>query len=305
MRPPLGWTLAAAAIGLAACGAATGGGAAASAPAGSAVNFQASGLEHLAQGHYEGWVISGNQKLSFGTFNVDTAGRPVSLSGGAIKGFRTKARVSSADAFAVTVEPDGKSGDQPSPSVILLGKTTGGKADLSFQAIEVSSLAGGYILAAPTGAAGTPQTAGVWFLDLKAGKPVAGLRLPAAPAGWKYEGWIVFSGQPLSTGRFSKPDGADESARYSSTQNPAPPFPGEDFLQNLPAGLTPPLNLAQGSTKVVLTIEPDVNGSDPTGDGPFFLKPLSATIAAGAKDHTFFNLTLSTAGLPTGSASLG
>ncbi len=271
---------------------------------GTAVRFQASNLEPLAKGHFEGWVISGDSKVSFGSFNVNEQKQLVDLSGKPVNSFRTKTPVSRADAFAITIEPDNKVGDQPSPTVILFGKAASGRADLSFQAIDFEALSGGYMLAVPT-ADGYPQTTGVWFVDPRSGSPAAGLRLPDAPTGWKYEGWVVYQDHPISTGRFAKANGPDEFSGFSGTQHPAPPFPGEDLIQNLPFGLKSPLALNNGSTKVVVTIEPDQNGIDPTGPGPFQLKPLLATVAAGAADHIYFQLALSKATLPAGSANLG
>lgn len=95
---------------------------------------------------------------------------------------------------------------------------------------------------------------------------MASLNLPDAPAGWKYEGWGVHAGiHPISTGKFTKANGSDEFNGYSSTRSPAPPFPGEDFIQNLPFGFKGPLALDDGKSLVVVIIEPDVNGVDPTG----------------------------------------
>ena len=62
------------------------------------------------------------------------------------------------------------------------------------------------------------------------------------PAGWKYEGWAVINGIPVSTGTFTNISDFDEADPYSSTM-PGPPFPGEDFLINAPAGLTFPTDI--------------------------------------------------------------
>jgi len=64
--------------------------------------------------------------------------------------------------------------------------------------------------------------------------------------------------------------------------NPGPPFPGEDFLTGLPAGIVSPVNLADGGSMVVITVEPDLGRQDPTGAGPISIKPLAAAVPQGA-----------------------
>jgi hypothetical protein len=134
-------------------------------------------------------------------------------------------------------------------------------------------------------------------LDLTSGSPAVGLTLPALPAGWRYEGWAVAGGTPLTTGRFTAAMGADEAAPFSGTMD-APPFPGEDFLRNAPAGLTFPTDLSGGM--VVISIEPDPDDTP----GPFTLKPLRAAVAASAADHQTYNLENHAATFPTGTATI-
>lgn len=115
--------------------------------------------------------------------------------------------------------------------------------------------------------------------------------------GWRYKGWVVSpvisdagasvgtftppawnyqltgdipgaEGGLISTGKFSKITQADESNPYSGAYPlRVPPFPGEDFLDNLPNGAAGPLNLMptdNGNTGTVfITLEPD-NFSDTT-----------------------------------------
>jgi hypothetical protein len=74
-------------------------------------------------------------------------------------------------------------------------------------------------------------------------------------------------------------------------------FPGEDFLENAPAGLTFPTDLAGGVA--VISIEPDPDNST----DPFTLKPLVGNIPADAVDHTLYQMGNNAAGFPTGTAS--
>ncbi len=66
----------------------------------------------------------------------------------------------------------------------------------------------------------------------------------------------------ISTGSFKNIEAADNGNPYSAGPR-VPPFPGEDFLQNLPNGAAGPLNLVpntpwvDGNGVVFITLEPD------------------------------------------------
>ena len=264
------------------------------------VALSLNGLEPLAAGHYEGWAVTGDVKLSTGKFAIAADGSLVGLDGAPIDVFSTDGDAAAADTFVLTIEPDGDVDDQPSGIIVLVGPLTAGVAALSFP-VDLGGVLGGYILATPTDDDDTNDVAGLWFLDPSG--PSAALDVPALPAGWVYEGWGVTQGTPLSTGRFSTPDGPDAAAPYSGP-NDGPPFPGEDFLTNLPASITAPVNLADGSSLVVLSVEPDMSGVDPTGDGPFSIKPLVASVPSGLADHTLTALGANFGSVPTGAASI-
>ena len=257
----------------------------------SSVRLTVKNLPALKGATYELWVIEGKQKLSGGKFNVAANGKVAGRLSSSID-------PAGADMLAVTIEPKGDRNKVPSGTVILAGKPSSTGARLSFP-INLSRIAGTYLLATPTDDDDSNETAGIWFLT-PAMK--ASLNVPTAPAGWAWEGWGVTQETPLTSGRFSKPTGADRSAPFSGPKG-GPPFPGEDFVQRLPGGVSAPVDLADGSSMVVLTLEPDLRGKDPTGPGPFSIKPLVAKVAAGAKDHQSFRLQRDLSGLPSGSAS--
>jgi hypothetical protein len=234
-------------------------------------------LPRLSGALYEGWVVKGDRKLSAGTFNVRE--RPH----GQLVLLRAPIDPARADMIVVTIEPVPDADPGPSAVAILAGKPHRHLAVLRFP-IDLRGVAGSFILATPTDDNPANETAGVWFLDPTAG-PGPSLSLPQPPAGWVFEGWGVTQGTPLTTGRFTSVSGPD-LARPFSGPNPGPPFPGEDFLRGLPAGVVPPVNLADGSSMIVLTVEPDIGGQDPTGPGPFSIKPLVAAVPAGASPGT-------------------
>ena len=146
-----------------------------------------------------------------------------------------------------------------------------------------SSSGGDYILATPTNGPDTDENSGLWFLDLSSGAPDVGLDLPVLPAGWKYEGWAVISGQPVTSGTFTAVDMEDEFDGFSGIES-GPPFPGEDYLENAPANITFPTDLAGGTA--VISIEPDPDNSP----APFVLKPLVGAIPVDATDHMTYTL---------------
>jgi hypothetical protein len=260
---------------------------------GSATNLRlaVTNLPALTGASYELWVIEGKKKLSAGKFNV--------RANGSITGRLSSPRdPAGADMLAVTIEPRGDRDRVPSGIVILAGKPGASGGRLAFP-VNLSRIGGTYLLATPTDDDASNETAGIWFLTpgMK-----ASLRLPAAPAGWAWEGWGVTQKTPLSTGRFATVSGADRSAPYSGPKA-GPPVPGEDFLRRLPDGVSAPVDLADGSSMVVLTLEPNLRGADPTGPAPFSIKPLVGTVPEDARDHRSLRLRRDLSGLPSGRAS--
>ncbi len=253
--------------------------------------------------HYEGWAILGGQPTSTGKFNLNASGAIIDLNGNAIANgtFQTGLALDTATAIVITIEPAGNT--SPSMTHFLGGSLANGAASLTVGdptalGNNFATAAGKYVLAAPTGTASTPQKSGVWFIDLAGGSPAVGLSLPTLPAGWKYEGWAIVGGIPLTTGKFTNPAAPDTGDPYSGS-NPGPPFPGEDFLMSAPGGLTFPIDLS--GKMVAITIEPDPDDSP----GPFVaLKPLSAAVSTTAADHVTYTMTNDASAFPTGNAAV-
>jgi len=107
----------------------------------------------------------------------------------------------------------------------------------------------------------------------------------------------VIGGTPVSTGTFTSVSGNDDGAAYSGTMG-GPSYPGEDFIQNAPAGLSFPTDLS--GTTIVISIEPSPDNSA----APFLLKPLVAQVDAAATDHTPYTMNNNAAATnPTGTAT--
>ncbi|WP_309686847.1 hypothetical protein [Armatimonas sp.] len=262
------------------------------------------GLPTLANGyHYENWVLVGGKALPAGKFNINASGQIVNLDGTVVSNgeFATGKELTGATSIVVTIEPTGDTDTSPAKTHIVAGDVSGNAASLTIghpMALgnSFATAAGSFIVATPTDGDGTNENSGVWFLKIDSG-PKQGLTLPTLPEGWKYEGWTVIGGKPVSTGRFRSLNTADESALFSGT-SAGPAFPGEDFLRNAPAGLTFPTDVRGG--KAVISIEPDSDDSPL----PFELKPLVGDIPAAAIDHTNLPLGNNASVFPSASAQL-
>ena len=235
-----------------------------------------SGLEALGSDFvYEGWIIIDGSPVSTGTFsNVDFP-----------KTFTVDAaQLASATKFVLSIEPAVDADPAPATTKILVGDFSGNSANVNSNLVaDFSSATGTYILATPTDMDDTNEASGVWFLDNTSGTAVTGLDLPALADGWKYEGWAVINGTPVSTGTFTDAALADDNATTSPFKGDTgngPGYPGEDYLQNAPTGMMFPTDL-KGAT-IVVSVEPSPDNSAT----PFTLKPLAHVVPADAMNHT-------------------
>jgi len=240
---------------------------------------QLSNLPTLNDGfQYEGWIIVDGAAISTGTFDA-TGNVTTSID---------RTQLEDATRYVLTIEPDPDPSANPSSTHILAGDFNGNVAALTIGhsaalGSDFTDATGKYILATPTNGADTDENSGVWWLDNSNPPAVAGLTLPDLADGWKYEGWAVIDGTPVSTGTFTDINAADEADEFSG-DTPGPAYPGEDFLVNAPDGLTFPTDLSEAN--VVISIEPDPDDSAL----PFFLKPLAHQVPANAEDHMVFDM---------------
>jgi hypothetical protein len=253
------------------------------------------GLENIGGAAvYEGWIIVNGNPVSTGTFTVNSAGQ-LSRSNFTVN----STNLNNASAFVLTLEPVPDPSPMPSDHKLLAGLFSGNTATLTVGnqdalGTNFSAASGNYLLATPTDGMGNNELSGVWFLN-PGTPPSQGLQLPMLPSGWEYEGWAVINGIKVSTGKFTDPSMPDRSDIYSGPLA-GPPFPGEDFLQNAPAGLVFPTNLQ--NAMIVITIEPVPDNSP----DPFFVKPLSATVPSDAMEGTPYSLMNNSGMNPSGTA---
>lgn len=252
------------------------------------------GLEDLGSGWaYEGWLIVDGAPISTGVFTIDGAGAP-SATTFTVEG----SNVSVASAFVLTVEPTPDSDPAPSSIHVLAGDFADGVAQLSAGhsaalGDDFAGATGSYILAAPSGGSSAAYANGIWWLDPAAG-PGPTLDLPALPAGWVYEGWVVGADGPISTGRFGTSSGADsDGAGATAGTEPAPPFPGQDFVN-------PPTVLTDGYAAVI-SIEPEPDNST----APYAFKPLVDMTIEDVGAGSLQAMDNNAGAFPTGMASMG
>lgn len=263
-------------------------------PETAALTLNLNGLENLGADYlYEGWVIVDGSPVSTGTFAVDDNG------GLSQTQFTMDSQMlATATKFVLSIEPNPDPSPSPADTKLFVGDFNGNTATLGTGTVAPSFdvVLGKFIIAAPTGTgADEEKYSGVWFLDNSSGSQIAGLELPELEAGWKYEGWVVIDGVPVTTGTFVSVSGSDEAAPFSGS-NPGPMYPGEDFLLNAPQSLQFPTDV-RGKTAVI-SIEPfpDNNAA------PFTLKPLAGMIAIDAMGVQQIESNVS-ASFPTGSVT--
>ncbi|MFW9856939.1 MAG: hypothetical protein ACFFFG_17955 [Candidatus Thorarchaeota archaeon] len=262
------------------------------------VTLSFTNLANPGEDHYEGWVIVDGSPISTGKFTLNSTGDIVDLEANPIDKFTVEFDPELATDFVLSLEPSGDTDSVPSAIKPLAGKITNNEATLAHNiGVGLSSISGGYILASPTDPS-VSDLSGIWFLDPTSGTPVESLDLPdLSETDWVYEGWVVLNGTAVTTGTFDNGSMADAFDGYSGTAG-GPPFPGEDFIQNAPSGLTFPTDIS-GST-VVISVEPRMDNDA----APFQFKPLVGTVPSNAVDHTFYQLEDKTNTLPTGMVSI-
>lgn len=219
-------------------------------------------IDPLADGFvYEGWIIVDGAPVTTGRFSVD--GDSADLDQTVLT-----ADLDAATAYVLTIEPEPDDSPDPSAVHIVAGDLIAGTGSLSAShpaalGVDLDAVGGDYILETPTSAGvADDYNQGIWWLDASSGTAMAALDLPALPAGWTYEGWVVVDGSPISTGTFDTPSGADsDGAGDTAGLDGAPPFPGQDFV-------TPATDLVGGVA--VISVEPVPD----TSPAPFAIKPL-------------------------------
>ena len=266
------------------------------------VRLEIENLPPLESGfHYQAWARIGLNDLGTESFNKAANGGYINNSGQFVQNvFVFEDDVSSASQIFITIEDKRDSDALPSGSVVLAGDVVNSVATLSVThelalGTGFGSAAGQFMLFSNAFGGSASDMSGVWFTGGNSTTLTPGLTLPALPDGWVYEGWIELGDALLSTGTFRDGNTHDLNRRYSNTDTP--PFPGEDFLENAPAGVTFPINPASGIVKVTVEPFPD------DWSAPFGITVLSGTVPAAPSARTPYPMSASFAA-PSGTATL-
>ncbi|APZ47221.1 hypothetical protein BW723_13425 [Polaribacter reichenbachii] len=255
------------------------------------------GLEELGTDYvYEGWLIVNGTPVSTGTFTSIVFPQTFTVG---IDNLNT------ATQFVLSIEPEGETGTAaatPAATKLLAGDFSGNSANVTSTGIvgDFSNSWGKYILATPTDDDNSNEESGIWFLDNSSGNAEVGLSLPTLTDGWKYEGWVVLNGTPVSTGTFLDPASADDNAAtspYKGSLNNGPAFPGEDYVMGSAAGVDFPTDLKDAT--IVISVEPYPDNSA----APFTLKPLANVVPASAMNHSVLSLEAGPISVLTGTVS--
>lgn len=248
------------------------------------------------EGRYALWLnLENRDVVGLGPFNVNSDGRPVNIFGDVIDRFTADTNLFSAVSVLITIAPAGLPGATPGQAAILQGPFLDGVAELRVPApLLVGGASGSYRVFTPTDGPDTAEGSGVWSMDVDGG-PL--LVLPPLNNIYAWEHYMIIDGRTLSMGRFNSPILPDFINPFSGPQ-PAPPFPGEDFLENAPEGIVFPADLA--GARLLLTLEPIF---DDTID-PSQLVVLEAILPGGLQGGEIIQLTNRTAEFPTGTAAI-
>jgi hypothetical protein len=180
------------------------------------------------------------------------------------------------NSFFVTIENEGDRDETPNNFILMESQILEGKSELKFE-LSIPKTDSTFMLATPTDGNSTiNELSGLWFKD--ADEELPSLNLPLSQQNFIYEIRLIntIANNSLLIGRFDNPREEDNSKIYSLTSEGFK-FPGEDLLRNLPEPLEAPLNLANGDYQVVVSLEPDIDGVDITGED-IFLRLLSKQI---------------------------
>ena len=266
------------------------------------VRLELENLAPLLDGYtYQAWAKIGFITLPSERFNVVENGSFVNSSGQFIQNaFIFTEDISDASQVFITIEDKRDSDETPSGTVVLAGDVSGSSATLSMThplALNTSfgGQSGSFMLMSWVSGAPVDDTSGLWFIEGTRNAPTAGLSLPTLPDGWTYEGWVDKGGALVSTGTFRDNSGHDLERLYSTSDTP--PFPGEDFVENPPAGVTFPLDPSGGTVQITVEPFPDDTVL------PYGITVLSGAVPASPTAVTPYPLTEAVSG-PTGVATI-
>ena len=128
---------------------------------------------------------------------------------------------------------------------------------------------GGVSLWTPTDDDPDNASQGAWFLERVGDAVEPALSIEPPAAGWVYAGWVQTQGWYLPMGSFTAAEGADSDCFFCGPEGDVT-LPGEDFVANLPPEIDDEVDLADGDSRVVISISPGPYDISP---GPYDISP--------------------------------
>ncbi len=232
--------------------------------------IQAEALPPSATGHYEIWLQrrdGGEERV--GAFRALAGGSLVTLAGDPLAEVPLADVPLSGTVLLITLESGDTPAERRSARVVLHGVFQETAADLA-DAFPVVAGKHQALLGTPT-RGDAKGAAGLWFAAaVSPEETTPGLQLPPAPDGWTYGAWVVTGAEEtLLVGTFRDSAGADSVSLYSDTKQ-GWAVPGEDFVRHAPDGIRFPLNLADGRTRILVSLEPAF-GNEERPEKPFLV----------------------------------
>jgi len=223
--------------------------------------------------YYQAWAYKGTSWEVGPAFNLDSSLDLLDTQGQAIAGNKITfgtIDLTDCDSVRVTIQQSVATGPSTA-GLTLLTAALGSAMSFNLESPLIGNVDAkdlNFVYGTPTDSdtSEANEVSGVWFTDedfLEHGLD----SLPDLPDGYIFEGWVKQGDFYLSTGKFAQSTGADLQQYYYTNAAGAPPFPGEDFLDNTkaPDGLTFPLDLDVGD-RVFISIE---LANDPIPELPF------------------------------------
>ena len=237
-------------------------------PSKTEINLTGNNFPTIQLGHYALWGVSEQNAFTLiKRFNfVD--GSLVSLDGSVLESVEID-DATYIKSIAVTIELEGDRDEIPSELILMSQSVNDNKADLSFD-VEEPTEESTFLLATPTDGNNTiNELSGLWFISEDLITKSLSLDEPVNPF-FTYEARIINNefDEEINIGRFTDTNSSDDFQNHSLT-NPGYNTPGEDFLRNLPVNIEPPINLTNGEYQVIISIEPDIDGTDISGPEVF------------------------------------
>lgn len=232
------------------------------------ISLDSENFPTLQLGHYCLWVVDHQGQYRFLKRFNSIKGRLVSLDGTELQELPVDT-LRQAKEFVVTIEQEGDRDKNPNDFELMRGALTENSSQLRFDLQNIGDQQR-FLLATPSDGNNTiNERSGLWFVDEDL--QTQGLTLDELTDGrFSYQARLqnTSTGDELNIGYFRDPKTKDDFQSFSLSSSVFN-FPGEDLLRNLPGDLEPPINLANGDYKIIVSLEPMINNSDFTGEEVF------------------------------------